>query len=219
MFVTVALSVVALSGASNICDNHDDAYYAIDPNGDCQDYFGCHQGVAHPMRCPDGLYFDVDRQMCYYSELVNCHLESDPCYGLAQWTFLPNHDEGCAAFIRCDNNRSEYLRCPDGLQFDPNTDGCNFPEYVDCADPIPPLPTTPAATTPSSTTPQTPNPNDPRCSGKSDNTLVPDIARGCAAFLQCFNQYAILPQMCPDPFWFDFPRQMCNHQENVDCVE
>jgi hypothetical protein len=231
------------SALANPCIGLDNVFVA-DAEGDCADYFTCVNGIANPARCPDGFYFDFARQMCYFSDQVVCVDRSDPCYGKPQWYFVPRPEDGCAAFYRCEFGVGVPLDCPEGFFFDYAAQMCNFPHLVDCQDelPTPPTPPTPATTTTEATTttitPQTPptpptpsvNPTIPtaptpttslicenECEGRSD-MLLPYPEGGCAAYIQCINGYAMPPRLCPEPYYFDFPEQMCNWQDQVDCV-
>jgi Chitin binding Peritrophin-A domain len=40
------------------------------PHGQCEDYFQCVNGRAVAMRCPNGLFFDVSRQVCNFPSVV-----------------------------------------------------------------------------------------------------------------------------------------------------
>jgi hypothetical protein len=43
------------------------------PNGDCRDYFVCHNGAAMAQRCPLGFFFDYRMQICNFEGQVECN--------------------------------------------------------------------------------------------------------------------------------------------------
>jgi Chitin binding Peritrophin-A domain len=249
------------SSASNPCYRVPDATFVPNPDGECDDYFTCLGGVAHPKQCPDGFYFDYQRQMCYHANQVLCYRTRNPCHGQPNGQFVPRPEGGCDAFYGCNNGIGIPLRCSEGFYFDPVLMRCELPDLVDCewtTTPIIPtapstegtttIPTAPTSTTAPNTTPTAPTPpttpvptttvptttvptaptsttspstTSPSicdiCQGRPNHTLVPDRTRGCTAFLECMHGMAVWPQVCPAPFYFDYPRQMCNWPEYVDC--
>jgi Chitin binding Peritrophin-A domain len=130
--------------------------FVTDPNGDCQDYLSCSDGVAYPQRCPDGYFFDVANQYCNYWDVVVCGDSTDPCFGKPQNSFVPRPDGTCSSYYRCDYGVGIPLDCPDGLFFDEALAACNHPDLVDCEDPgQPTAPTVPTTTEMPTTTTQT----------------------------------------------------------------
>jgi hypothetical protein len=54
------------------CSGRPDNFFEDNVLGGCGDYFICFNGVGIPNTCPNGLYFDFERQMCDFPESVNC---------------------------------------------------------------------------------------------------------------------------------------------------
>jgi hypothetical protein len=42
------------------------------PGSNCDEYYTCVDGVAHPHTCPDGYFFDVSQKNCNHADLVTC---------------------------------------------------------------------------------------------------------------------------------------------------
>jgi Chitin binding Peritrophin-A domain len=190
------------------------------PAVNCDQYYTCVNDEAFPQTCPDGFYFDEGRQMCYFADQVDCGGEAtNPCEGQPQWSFVPRPQDGCGAYYRCDDGVGVPLDCPDGLYFDVANQKCNFPELVDCdgdgggGPGDPPTAPTPVPTTPEPTTPPPPDP----CQGLPNGWLIPNPPAGCAGFLRCENGVG-QAERCQDPFYFDFPNQMCNWSILVPCT-
>lgn len=59
----------------------------------------------------------------------------DACESHLDGVFLKNL-RGCAWFNRCAGSVSVEGRCPQGFVFNPTVEKCDYPENVDCNEPV-----------------------------------------------------------------------------------
>jgi Chitin binding Peritrophin-A domain len=214
--LAIVLLQLATTVVANPCAGNTGIVFV--PADNCEEYYTCVDEEAFPQKCPPGFYFDVGRQMCYFSDQVNCDggPAGNPCAGRPQFTFVPRPNGGCGAYYRCDNEIGVPLDCPEGFFFDEPNQKCNFADEVVCdnSPPTAPTPVPTGPTDPSSTDGTVPPPTS--CVGRPDGSFVADPPRGCTAFLRC-NGGVGEAFFCDAPFHFDFAGQMCNWPEVVNC--
>ena len=66
----------------------------------------------------------VYKQSTYFVEAAK---RNSPCY--PEGTLAPN-DADCSSYLHCSYERFLLMPCPGGLNFDPKTLTCNFPDRV-----------------------------------------------------------------------------------------
>ncbi|BFF96894.1 protein obstructor-E [Drosophila madeirensis] len=95
----------------------------------CSQYYLCMSEVAVPRECPQGYYFDATDQQCVVVEEVRC-LPACPAKGLSSFCY----DRTCTKYVLCFDGTPVLRQCSDGLQYNAQTDRCDYPQFVDCVD-------------------------------------------------------------------------------------
>ncbi len=144
-----------------------------------------------------------------------------------------NNPINCRAYWHCGDADSPPTEseCPDGYNFNENTQMCDYPEDYPCEDPtLPPtdpptdLPTDPSSEPPTDpptepptdpTTTERPSPPRPVCEGQPDGRLVNDPT-GCRSFFECRNEVA-LPRQCDMGLNFNEELQICDRPSFTPC--
>ncbi|EDV97484.1 GH16897 [Drosophila grimshawi] len=115
-------------GDVNICSNVTDNLF-LPHIANCSEYYLCVSGVAVPRTCSEGYYFDAKDQQCVDVSEVRC-LPRCPAQGLSSFCY----DRTCTKYVLCFGGEPVLRECADGLQYNAETDRCDFPQYVDCVD-------------------------------------------------------------------------------------
>ncbi|ALC44459.1 CG10154, partial [Drosophila busckii] len=129
----------------NICENMVDG--AMLPFvGKCSKYIYCNQSEIEEIGdcespwykehlCAKGDYddchiaFNYRTQLCVYAHTTECLPKCDPekmssfCY-----------DRTCSKYVLCFYGVPVLRQCFDGLQYNAETDRCDYPQYVDCVE-------------------------------------------------------------------------------------
>jgi hypothetical protein len=181
----------------NPCEGMAQWTFVPRPNGGCGAYYRCENGVGVPLDCPDGFYFDVVNQKCNFPELTECDSNGDnnPPTAPTPPATEPTEPTTTTEETTTTTTEATTTTVPTAPTAPSTT-----------VDPPPPPPTT-----------QPPPPTEFSCVGRPDGSFIPDPPRGCTAFIRCENGVGTA-FFCDAPFYFDYPRQMCNWRENVDCV-
>lgn len=79
--------------------------------------------------CTPGFYFDARDQQCVDVSEVRC-LPKCPATGLSSFCY----DRTCTKYVLCFAGEPVVRECVDGLQYNAETDRCDYPQYVDCVD-------------------------------------------------------------------------------------
>lgn len=79
--------------------------------------------------CTPGYYFDARDQQCVDVSEVRC-LPKCPATGLSSFCY----DRTCTKYVLCFAGEPVVRECVDGLQYNAETDRCDYPQYVDCVD-------------------------------------------------------------------------------------
>ncbi|KAM7355568.1 protein obstructor-E-like [Cochliomyia hominivorax] len=128
------LLAVALLGAFscsqaeiNICQGAADNLFLPVLNN-CSAYYVCMGEMPILRVCKTGTLFDARSQACTYPEKAQCIKNctsalSSFCY-----------DRTCTKYVLCYAGTPVVRECIDGLQYNAETDRCDFPQYVDCVD-------------------------------------------------------------------------------------
>ncbi|XP_065076078.1 uncharacterized protein LOC135699719 [Ochlerotatus camptorhynchus] len=173
----------------------------------CNQYYLCVDEVGYPQICPDGLWFDENRQSCDRPENVYCPLgASTPaptpesrCYGALDLSFVSN-DYYCYRFFQCWNGVPYPMICSGELWFSEEHQECRPQSEVSCEviDRPPVVP-----------------PTEGICTGVTDGRQVLHPLF-CNQFYVCIDQIGFR-QLCPFGMWFDESRQNCFAPGEVDC--
>lgn len=128
------LLVVALFCAScsvqaeiNICEGIVDNLF-LPVLGNCSAYYVCMNEMPIVRVCKPGTLFDAKTQTCTFPESAQCIKNctaalSSFCY-----------DRTCTKYVLCYAGTPVIRECCDGLQYNAETDRCDFPQFVDCVD-------------------------------------------------------------------------------------
>ncbi|XP_019563303.3 peritrophin-44-like [Aedes albopictus] len=180
---------------ANQCIGRPDGYFANDFRS-CEGFFTCVRQTEVPGRCPDGFYFNEERQICDNPWNVICLIceESDEASGTEpNIEFFPIERE-CRKYTLCANGVGFLRECSAGLMFNPVSRTCELEANVDCEE---------------SVCPNNINPEEA--------TLVPD-PHDCARYFICFRREPLGgSQACNDGLLFDPINWRCDIAENVEC--
>ncbi|XP_050094296.1 chitin-binding domain protein cbd-1-like [Anopheles aquasalis] len=164
------------------------------PSVNCSSFISCTGGQEVEIACaPDGTLYDYEREVCDHPEFVTCWTEENRCTGMANGTLIPATN--CSNFIICMNElENEEVTCaPAGTLFDYQREVCDHPENVQCYE-------------------------GGACAGRPDGSLAP--SRNCSNFFRCENEDIAEEITCqPHGTLFDAEREVCDHPENVVCLE
>ncbi|XP_064545840.1 uncharacterized protein LOC135433616 [Drosophila montana] len=97
--------------------------------GDCRKYYLCWDGKAVEKQCNKDYEFNARNQSCGYPNKAACMPE---CEEFKLTTFC--YDRTCTKYVLCYFGIPVLRECHDGLQYNAETDRCDFPQYVDCVD-------------------------------------------------------------------------------------
>ncbi|KAM8708283.1 hypothetical protein ACLKA7_015280 [Drosophila subpalustris] len=97
--------------------------------GDCKKYYLCWNGEAIEKECGRNYQFNAHNQSCGYP---NDDLCLPKCEERKLTTF--SYDRTCTKYVLCYYGIPVLRECQDGLQYNADTDRCDFAQYVDCVD-------------------------------------------------------------------------------------
>lgn len=80
-------------------------------------------------QCNKDYEFNARNQSCGYPNSATCVPE---CEAFNLTTFC--YDRTCTRYVLCYFGIPVLRECHDGLQYNAETDRCDFPQYVDCVD-------------------------------------------------------------------------------------
>lgn len=94
----------------------------------CSGFYSCLDGEAFERVCPREHFFDVKSQFCRRIEEARCVRNCTSA--LSSFAY----DRTCTKYVLCYGGEAVVRECRDGLQYNPKTDRCDFPQFVDCVD-------------------------------------------------------------------------------------
>ncbi|XP_058064606.1 LOW QUALITY PROTEIN: uncharacterized protein LOC131214247 [Anopheles bellator] len=173
----------------------------------CNQYYLCVDQVGWAQICPDGLWYDEDRQICDLIANVQCPMSPttiapspwDRCVGVEDFSFVEDEDF-CYRYYQCVNGIPYPLICPNDQWFDLRRQVCDSTDNVEC-EPHGVLPP--------------PLPTDGICTGLTNSVQVLHPVF-CNRFYICVDQVGF-PQSCAAGLWFDESRQTCASPLEVEC--
>lgn len=126
---TLIASIIGLHANDvNICSGVADDVFLPDI-GNCSNYIVCRNQTVYAQKCDAGYLFDSTNQSCDYPNLVKC---APTCTKDALSSFC--YDRTCTKYVLCYAGAPVVRECCDGLQYNKDTDRCDYPQYVDCVD-------------------------------------------------------------------------------------
>ncbi|XP_020803104.1 uncharacterized protein LOC110179837 [Drosophila serrata] len=97
--------------------------------GDCNKYYLCRSGQAIALQCEWPYQFDAPSQSCVNPGKADC---LPTCEAFNFTTF--SYQRTCTKYVLCYYGRPVLRECHDGLQYNSQTDRCDFPKNVDCVE-------------------------------------------------------------------------------------
>ncbi|KAH8314910.1 hypothetical protein KR074_011945, partial [Drosophila pseudoananassae] len=126
--VLALIGVAAVNADVNICENVVNNLF-LPHLTNCSQYYLCMEEVAVPRTCPNGYYFDSRSQECTVLMEVQC---VQSCLGRGLSSF--GYPRTCEKYVLCFDDTPVVRKCAPGLQYNDQTDRCDYPQYVDCAE-------------------------------------------------------------------------------------
>ncbi|KAJ4443199.1 hypothetical protein ANN_04866 [Periplaneta americana] len=133
----------------------------------CSQYYRCQSGSPVLHKCPTGLHWNADRDICDYPWDAGCELGLTPnfttplcppgqpplcrTYGRSITEYVP-HPGDCHWYFVCNNGVDYCIECAEGLYFDPGLERCDDNEREECKKTTTESPTTTTPTQPPTTT-------------------------------------------------------------------
>uniref|UniRef100_A0A7E4ULP8 Chitin-binding type-2 domain-containing protein n=1 Tax=Panagrellus redivivus TaxID=6233 RepID=A0A7E4ULP8_PANRE len=134
-----------LTEIDTVCVNRPDGYIA---EGCASIFYSCLAGAATKVKCPTGLFYDVETQACYPKEnVVACGGQSISKTQTTTWTNITttttNQVEVCdkpdgsyaddctSNYYVCTNGNKIRYQCPAKLIFSDATGACDYKERVE----------------------------------------------------------------------------------------
>jgi hypothetical protein len=142
------------------------------------------------------------------------------------WSVLLPHPYDCSKFFICDSvHVGHEMDCPNGLQFDPEAEVCDWADVVNCVNPTHPTHPHPTHTTPLTSTTSTEPPTTTTSDGI--HVVCPPSGDGLAVFVphpfDCSKYFMChglngIAMTCNDNLQFDPELNVCNYESEVHCV-
>ncbi|XP_036327526.1 protein obstructor-E-like [Rhagoletis pomonella] len=170
----------------NICSGVADKIF-LPYLGDCTKYYICMSGQPIERECEYGYHFDSKEQSCTYPDVAKCL----PTCSNALSSFC--YDRTCTKYVLCYAGTPILRECSDGLQYNAETDRCDFPQYVDCVDNMCTIF------------------NDP------GNITFLTSKASCDKYFICMDGYAYA-QNCSKGLLFNTACNCCDFAERVNCT-
>ncbi|KAK0394392.1 hypothetical protein QR680_000712 [Steinernema hermaphroditum] len=180
-------------------------------------FYQCTFGHADKLRCPDGLYYDREIDLCDQKAHVPAcggmrpprptptepsrPVPRDPfCDGKRNGIYLTDR---CTTFYYdCNGGVTHKMECPSGLYYDKEANLCEQKHHVPGC----------GGTRPTQPPPKDPAPRDPYCDGKRDGLYVP---QSCTTFFYHCNGGASNKMDCPSGLYYDSEINLCDKRSHV----
>lgn len=130
LILTLALFVTCsttLNVDVNVCRGAADNLFLPILNN-CSAYYVCMDETPLMRSCTGGFLFDAKSQSCTYPSEAQC--VKNCTSALSSFCY----DRTCTKYVLCYAGTPVVRECCDGLQYNAETDRCDFPQYVDCVD-------------------------------------------------------------------------------------
>lgn len=120
--------------------------FAFDNPASCGAYFQCRLGVAVPMECQEGLYFDPESVLCNFPQNVECNSgpttpeptepsptpEPQPDFCPPSGIHILEHPHSCNRFISCFGGNFTEQFCSAGTEWNSIAQTCQSPSLAQC---------------------------------------------------------------------------------------
>ncbi|XP_022901765.2 chondroitin proteoglycan-2-like [Onthophagus taurus] len=228
---------------NNKCPPLNEKYPIFFPHEDCGRYCKCDWGVAFEMKCPDGLHFNPQMNVCDWPKDAGCIGSTNkPTEGTSETTENTTTDittpidksgscdteqcpatnekypiffphEDCSKYCKCDWGVVFEMMCPDGMHFNPNLNVCDNPEDAGCE-------TKTVTTTEKNQQSTTDNINmnpDGECNQINGEYVEFLTDRyHCDRFYKCNWGVPVLT-FCPNGLHFNPTENVCDSREKAGC--
>uniref|UniRef100_A0A6P4FLF2 Zonadhesin n=1 Tax=Drosophila rhopaloa TaxID=1041015 RepID=A0A6P4FLF2_DRORH len=179
---------------------------------DCSGYLQCVNGNYVARKCSATQFFNATLQRCVVdTEGVCIPKTCDPdCCDVPNNSIWPV-EKNCSAFYQCVDGNKYQQRCSNNLQYNSETEQCDYPENVNCDDGSAP-PSGPNAG-PSGTYCE----SHGRCVGQRDGTMFADASGTCSsAYVVCQCECEV-NFSCSSGLMFNKQVDSCDWPANVKC--
>lgn len=223
----------------SVCLESDGFYPVVN---DCSSFYSCSNGRPYLVKCPEGLHYSVEYEVCEYpcdagcDPSLDCNSPSSShstvSYPTPSSSFpgssssftisphCPDEQDGlfpskddCSSFYQCSGGRAYLLKCPQNLHFSYEHQVCEHPCIAQCNSTIDCSSSTRQGTS------STVSPLSPECA--EANGLFQNL-NDCGSFYQCSNGKSHLIQ-CPSGLHFSLDDSACENpcfagcDKNIDC--
>ncbi|XP_045481703.1 chitin-binding domain protein cbd-1-like isoform X2 [Harmonia axyridis] len=186
----------------------------------CSRFYECTLAGWVGEACNPGLEFNPDTLQCDYPANVKCatentkhDIELEPCLEVDQ--LIPD-PKNCSRFYECTLNGWVGLFCYPGLEFNPKTLQCDYPENVQCTNESRvKISREEQAKLEYSKNIQKIKNQQPSCTSNNYDELFPDPSN-CGRFLEC-SSLGLVSMPCPDGLFFNRQTKLCDYAWKVEC--
>ncbi|XP_045481711.1 chitin-binding domain protein cbd-1-like isoform X3 [Harmonia axyridis] len=187
----------------------------------CSRFYECTLAGWVGEACNPGLEFNPDTLQCDYPANVKCatentkhDIELEPCLEVDQ--LIPD-PKNCSRFYECTLNGWVGLFCYPGLEFNPKTLQCDYPENVQCTNEsrVKISREEQAKLEYSKNIQKIIKNQQPSCTSNNYDELFPDPSN-CGRFLEC-SSLGLVSMPCPDGLFFNRQTKLCDYAWKVEC--
>ncbi|KAF5284904.1 hypothetical protein FQA39_LY16859 [Lamprigera yunnana] len=118
---------------------------------DCSKFLNCANGQAFVQDCGPGTVYNPNIKVCDYPNNVDCSVDDSEDYtGRIDVRIQPHepssslkcppqakgihpHPTICSKYVKCNYGIAQVEECPQGLVYDPISNGCDYTYNVDCS--------------------------------------------------------------------------------------
>lgn len=113
---------------------------------DCHYFYECTNGKLRLVKCLEGYYFNDQLKACDFDHGSDCggtlpmtttprNIVPDECPQCDCGINRFPHKLNCSLYYQCENGTKSVMECPDGLEFNAETEICDWPDNVNCSVP------------------------------------------------------------------------------------
>lgn len=161
---------------------------------DCNAYRVCFKNKLLPGKCPEGYFFDFQKQACNYEDVVKCNEPKFKCPNDEGITTHPS-DISCSQYTMCKFGEPLVEFCPPGMHYSIEVNACTPMNYAKCV-----------------------TDNSICATADGEDVYIPNI-NDCNKFYKCDDNKAIQPLQCAneDEHWDQLLSQCISKQVST-CV-
>lgn len=103
---------------------------------DCSKFLKCLNGNTVEYNCPEGQYWNVEKNYCDYKENVECESESgsgtDEPEGECADDSVHGHPTDCEKYLQCSGGVLVEMSCPVGQHWNDEKKWCDYKDVANC---------------------------------------------------------------------------------------